>query len=102
MQRPAREPHTFDGWKASSVASARITTADERLKAKLGHAIRQAFTTKSRKEPSRAGLLAAEPPAIADAVDLRPFLSPIEDQEKIGSCTAHAVAGLVAPSCRSA
>lgn len=92
---PSHELHTFDGWMASSVASARMATADERLQERLILAIRQAFTTESTRAISRGGLLDAGPPEKAASVDLRPFLSPIEDQEKIGSCTAHAVAGLV-------
>lgn len=38
------------------------------------------------------------PPAFSDdspAVDIRPYCSPVEDQGRLGSCTAQAVAGLV-------
>ena len=34
-------------------------------------------------------------PAIAPSVDLRPWCSPIEDQQALGSCTANAAVGLV-------
>lgn len=34
-------------------------------------------------------------PSLAPSVDLRPWCSPIENQESIGSCTAHAGVGLV-------
>lgn len=37
----------------------------------------------------------AAAPALAPAVDLRPYFSPIEDQGQLGSCTANAAVGLV-------
>jgi len=47
----------------------------------------------SNKGGGRTGAAAA--PALSPTVDLRPFCSPIEDQEALGSCTANAAAGLV-------
>jgi C1A family cysteine protease len=37
----------------------------------------------------------AEPAALASAVDLRQWFSPIENQGQLGSCTANAVVGLI-------
>ena len=46
-------------------------------------------------KPLLASLKAATPPkALPPAADLRPWCSPIEDQEDIGSCTAHAGVGI--------
>jgi C1A family cysteine protease len=42
-----------------------------------------------------AGALRAQPEKLASDVDLRELCSPVEDQGEIGSCTAHAVCGLV-------
>lgn len=60
---------------------------------------RAAASPHSGRKSGRAGrpLLLDRPPTgrLPRRVDLRPFLSPVEDQEKLGSCTAHAVMGLV-------
>lgn len=55
---------------------------------------------KALHEPSVKSMLsqvgvASAPAAPAPGVDLRSWCSPIEDQEDIGSCTAHAGVGLV-------
>jgi C1A family cysteine protease len=42
-----------------------------------------------------SGAAAATAPALAPAVDLRQYFSPIEDQGQLGSCTANAAVGLV-------
>lgn len=105
--------HTFHGWKASeqSLENHLSSRQDEGLLLKLEQAKATAFSqsrapklplrTKERKTTASARsrpLLLDEPPAVADLprrVDLRPFMSPIEQQEKMGSCTAHAIIGLV-------
>jgi C1A family cysteine protease len=42
---------------------------------------------------TRTGILGAGKSKLPATVDLRPWCSPIEDQEAIGSCTAHAAVG---------
>jgi len=44
---------------------------------------------------SSVALAAAPAPALAPAIDVRAYCSPIEDQGALGSCTANAAAGLV-------
>ncbi len=55
---------------------------------------------KAQHEPSVKSMLsrvgvASAPAALASGVDLRSWCSPVEDQQDIGSCTAHAGVGLV-------
>lgn len=92
--------HTFEGWENSSAASADLVeketgdkdAADTRWRKNFDAALARAFDGRAPQK----GVLAAAPPATPlPSVDLRPFQSPIEDQEQIGSCTAHAVVGLV-------
>src|SRR5512139_2451874 len=47
------------------------------------------------KSAKGAGARASKSPALPGQVDLRPWFSPIEDQESIGACTAHAGVGLI-------
>lgn len=102
--------HTFQGWQASQCA------LEEYLELKHGPAVRQklekakaaafgeARASRRTKTGARAvpsvsrPLLLDEPPPVSSLppkVDLRPFMSPIEQQEKVSSCTSHAVIGLV-------
>jgi C1A family cysteine protease len=43
----------------------------------------------------KLGIAAGAPTALPSSVDLRRWCSPIEDQENLGSCTAHAGVGVV-------
>lgn len=66
------------------------------IQGRFQKALRRAFQGKNSQ--GRESLLLASPPAVdklPEKVDLRPFMSPIENQGAIGSCTAHAVIGLV-------
>jgi C1A family cysteine protease len=54
--------------------------------------IRSKLCDKLHKHKPRA---LAPPPTAPSSVDLRPWCSPIENQGGLGSCTAHAAAGIV-------
>lgn len=94
---PIEQRHTFEGWKecGGEIEKAVVKTEQRRgavpLQERLDHAKQIAFNRASRSK-----LLLEEPPKKPERfVDLRPFLSPIENQESIGSCTAHSVMGLI-------
>ena len=44
---------------------------------------------------AQTGAIAAKSSSLLQKVDLRDWVSPIEDQGRLGSCTAHAAIGLV-------
>jgi C1A family cysteine protease len=78
------------GWLKDYPSIKDYTPEEEKVSSKL----------KSLGQPPVKAMLkktsaAAAPVALATSVDLRPWCSPIEDQGSIGSCTAHAGAGLV-------
>ncbi len=56
--------------------------------------IRDYATVHAKIKESFAGLQAHQPVKAGASVDLRPWCSPIEDQLKLGSCTANAAAGM--------
>jgi len=58
-----------------------------------GHPDVRPMLAKTRLAPP--GLPEEKAPALASKVDLRPYLPAIADQQHLGSCTAHAAAGLV-------
>ena len=95
-------PHTFDGWKKSKEGMIRQVEAarrdgDREFENKLKTALMEAFPAEGAaiKAGRILSPLSEEPPAqLPTRVDLRPFMSPIENQEEIGSCTAHAVIAL--------
>ena len=44
---------------------------------------------------AKVGVLKATRTKLPDNIDLRKWCSPIEDQDRLGSCTAHAGAGII-------
>ncbi|HSB10676.1 MAG TPA: C1 family peptidase [Blastocatellia bacterium] len=102
--------HTFQGWQASQCALEEYVDMKHgervRLNLELAKAAafgaarssRQIEADRRTPRPVSRPLLLDEPPPVSSLppkVDLRPFLSPIEQQEQISSCTAHAIIGLV-------
>jgi hypothetical protein len=102
--------HTFEGWQTSQCAIEEYLTLKHgeaaRLKLELAKAAafgggspsRRARTSTRGTRPSSRPLLLDEPPLVSSLpprVDLRQFMSPIEQQEQVSSCTAHAIIGLV-------
>jgi C1A family cysteine protease len=53
------------------------------------------FNDTHEKIAPMTSILKASKDSIPSSTDLRPWCSPVENQENIGSCTAHAVAALV-------
>ncbi|MCP5517425.1 MAG: C1 family peptidase [Verrucomicrobiales bacterium] len=103
---PDRPKHTFDGWgtcagKVEELAGGgdALAAARERKDEEAGTFASRLQTARRRAFPTDKGrpslLLEAPPDNLLPHVDLRPFMSPIEDQGGIGSCTAQAVTGLV-------
>ena len=85
---------THSAWAQSALAAQKMAeeTPEGISAARHKKALALAFKDKDRQ---RNYLLAHMPESPYSAVDLRPFMSPIENQENLGSCTAHAVMGLV-------
>lgn len=69
--------------------------AKTKLSASLGGRARSPSTGGSVGGGSAAAAAPAAAPGLAAQVDLRPFFSPIEDQDPYLSCTANAAVGLV-------
>ena len=98
-KRAAKEPdgsrrrRTREAWEAISKESLETylhANGQEDLVEALNACKMRAFGTNKRQ------LLLPEPPAqVLRRVDLRPFMSPVENQGPIGSCTTHAVVGLL-------
>lgn len=80
---------TFEVWRSSFIRSQEILKKEKAFKDSISTAFPQ-----ERKRPS---ILLEKPreKALPARVDLRVFMSPVENQEEIGSCTAHAVIGLI-------
>lgn len=94
LQLRIKAGNTHSAWAQSALAAQKMAEetpegiSADRYKKALAHTFKD-------KDRQRKYLLAHEPEAAYLAVDLRRFMSPIEHQEKLGSCTAHAVMGLV-------
>ena len=86
--------NTFSGWAQSALAAQKLAgeTPESIGTIRFNKALTCAFKDKDRQ---RKYLLAHAPETSHSAVDLRSFMSPVEDQGNIGSCTAHAVMGLI-------
>ncbi|GBD51468.1 cysteine protease [Microcystis aeruginosa NIES-298] len=79
------------GWLPDYPDIRDVTFQSERVPSKL-----QALGQPSVKQMlAKVGATTSAPAALPTSVDLRPWCSPIEDQQTIGSCTAHAGVGLV-------
>ena len=99
---------THEAWRASSQISvavrSRLKSRSAPTEKRYAAAHRQAFEgnpgqpTVGENEFVQRPLLLELPPAreqLPSRVDLRRFMSPIEDQGQLGSCTAQAMMGLV-------
>lgn len=100
---------TFEGWRDSAellekrVEDKAAPGVEERLRRAKAWAFSEKVPAGDWRGTAAGGgrvgrsLLLERPPSgrLPRRVDLRPFLSPVEQQEKLGSCTAHAVMGLV-------
>lgn len=79
------------GWLPDYPDIRDVTFQSERVPSKL-----QALGQPSVKQMlAKVGATTSAPAALPTSVDLRPWCSPMEDQQTIGSCTAHAGVGLV-------
>jgi C1A family cysteine protease len=79
------------GWLPDYPDIRDVTFQSERVPSKL-----QALGQPSVKQMlAKVGATTSAPAALPASVDLRPWCSPMEDQQTIGSCTAHAGVGLV-------
>lgn len=79
------------GWLPDYPDIRDVTFQSERVPSKL-----QALGQPSVKQMLvKVGATTSAPAALPASVDLRPWCSPMEDQQTIGSCTAHAGVGLV-------
>ena len=76
--------HVGTGWLPPMVDPRDYTPDHPRVRANLGRLARRLADPKS-----------SAPQALPPAVDLRPWCSPIEDQQNLGSCTANATVGVV-------
>lgn len=101
VQRLPHEKHTFEGWETCSgrleqelQTAGAVIKGQEPMSALLAEAKKVAFGGPRPKLLLDHPLL-AEGKKPLDFVDLRPFMSPVENQEHIGSCTAQAVMGAV-------
>lgn len=98
--KPAAKPRrTFEAWAQARMRQADVNrtqspTTIAGSRDKWADAILRAFGKK------RESVTLAEPPPFASSdfpkrIDLRVFMSPVEDQGRLGSCTAQAVTGLI-------
>jgi hypothetical protein len=93
--------HTFEGWRLSAtqhhlfLADLAATEVRDNPASEPRH--RAAMEIGFSKDRNRPSLLLTSPPTgkLPERIDLQPFMSPIEDQGQIGSCTAQTVIGLV-------
>jgi len=95
-----KNPHTFHAWEiASKLSQATYSDTEKAVfeRNTQSDGIKKLWKDVFESKPrNRKSFLTASPTDKRGAfINLTPLMSPIENQEAIGSCTAHAVVGLV-------